>query len=176
MVKDALCQFSAESVVSTSTTKDVQPQISSASILSSQSLGIQNLPDNSDVASTVEDSCLLQRARYQQPALPLRTYTKVYKLGSVGRSIDVTRFKNYDELRHELARLFGLEGLLEDPRKSGWQLVFVDHENDVLLVGDDPWEEFVSCVRCIKILSPQEVLQMSREGIGIIHSATTPTQ
>ncbi|PWA54118.1 auxin response factor 19 [Artemisia annua] len=36
--------------------------------------------------------------------------------------------------------------------------------NDVLLVRDDPWEEFVSCVRCIKILSPHEVQQMSLPG------------
>ncbi|KAI4339920.1 hypothetical protein MLD38_024805 [Melastoma candidum] len=30
--------------------------------------------------------------------------------------------------------------LLSDPRGSGWILVYVDFENDVLLVGDDPWE------------------------------------
>jgi auxin response factor len=60
-------------------------------------------------------------------------------MGSVGRSIDVTRYRNYDELRQELARMFGMEGQLEDPM-SGWQLVFVDHESDILLVGDDPWE------------------------------------
>lgn len=36
--------------------------------------------------------------------------------------------------------MFGLEGLLNDPRGSEWKLVYVDYENDVLLVGDDPWE------------------------------------
>lgn len=66
--------------------------------------------------------------------------TQVHKLGSVGRSIDVQKFQNYSELRSELARLFNLEGLLDDPQRSGWQLVFVDNENDTLLVGDDPWE------------------------------------
>lgn len=65
---------------------------------------------------------------------------QVHKLGSVGRSIDVQKFQNYSELRVELARLFNLEGLLDDPQRSGWQLVFVDNENDTLLVGDDPWE------------------------------------
>lgn len=64
---------------------------------------------------------------------------QVYKTGSVGRSLDVTRFSNYAQLRCELARLFGLEGQLEHPR-SGWQLIFVDKENDWLLLGDDPWE------------------------------------
>jgi hypothetical protein len=32
-----------------------------------------------------------------------------------------------------------LEGQLEDAR-SGWQLIFVDKEDDWLLLGDDPWE------------------------------------
>ena len=65
---------------------------------------------------------------------------QVYKSGSVGRSLDISRFNNYDELHVELGHMFGIEGLLEDPRRSGWQLVFVDRENDVLLLGDDPWE------------------------------------
>jgi hypothetical protein len=52
---------------------------------------------------------------------------------------------------------------MEDPLQSGWQIVFVDNENDTLLLGDDPWEEFLSCVRSIKILSPVEVAQMSQE-------------
>nr|GEY43968.1 auxin response factor 19 [Tanacetum cinerariifolium] len=45
-----------------------------------------------------------------------------------------------------------------------WKLVYVDHENDILLVGDDPWEEFVSCVQSIKILSFSEVQKMSLDG------------
>ncbi|THU65140.1 hypothetical protein C4D60_Mb05t00520 [Musa balbisiana] len=72
------------------------------------------------------------------------TFVKVYKSGSFGRSLDITRFSSYHELRSELGHLFGLEGQLEDPLRSGWQLVFVDREDDVLLVGDDPWQELVS--------------------------------
>ncbi|KAJ7529258.1 hypothetical protein O6H91_15G040400 [Diphasiastrum complanatum] len=100
----------------------------------------------------------------------VRTYTKVYKSRSVGRSVDLNRFKCYDELRNELAVMFKLEGLLEDPQRLGWQLVFVDNENDVLLVGDDPWEEFVNLVRFIKILSPSEVLKMNQEGLQWMNS------
>ncbi|KAK3014169.1 hypothetical protein RJ639_009034 [Escallonia herrerae] len=70
----------------------------------------------------------------------------------------------YDELRNDLARMFGIEGQLEDPQRIEWKLVYVDHENDILLVGDDPWEEFVSCVQSIKILSAAEVQQMSLDG------------
>ncbi|KAM0950706.1 putative transcription factor ARF family [Dioscorea sansibarensis] len=98
------------------------------------------------------------------------TFVKVYKSGSFGRSLDITRFSSYAELRSELARLFGLEGQLEDPLRSGWQLVFVDRENDVLLLGDDPWQEFVNNVWCIKILSPQEVQQMGKQGVDLLNS------
>jgi auxin response factor len=65
---------------------------------------------------------------------------KVQKLGSVGRSVDVTRYKEYGELRSAIDRMFGLGGKLDDPSNSDWKLVYVDYENDVLLVGDDPWE------------------------------------
>lgn len=65
---------------------------------------------------------------------------KVYKRGAVGRSIDITRYSGYAELKQDLARRFGIEGQLEDGQRIGWKLVYVDHENDVLLVGDDPWE------------------------------------
>ena len=32
--------------------------------------------------------------------------------------------------------MFGVEGQMEDRGRVGWKLVYVDHENDVLLVGD----------------------------------------
>ncbi|KAL6888716.1 hypothetical protein ACP4OV_009742 [Aristida adscensionis] len=104
----------------------------------------------------------------QQPA----TFVKVCKSGTYGRLLDITRFSNYDELRSEVGRLFGLEGQLEDPLRSGWQLVFVDEEDDVLLVGDDPWQEFVNSVSCIKILSLEEVQQMGKQGIQLSNSAS----
>lgn len=65
---------------------------------------------------------------------------QVYKRGAVGRSLDITRYSGYDELKRDLARMFSIEGQLEDWKRIGWKLVYVDHENDVLLVGDDPWE------------------------------------
>ncbi|KAK8641972.1 hypothetical protein V6N13_011338 [Hibiscus sabdariffa] len=99
-----------------------------------------------------------------------KTFVKVYKSGSFGRSLDISKFSSYNELRGELAHMFGLEGQLEDPLRSGWQLVFVDRENDVLLLGDDPWPEFVNSVWCIKILSPQEVQQMGKRGLELLNS------
>ncbi|GAB4836133.1 Auxin response factor 8 [Ancistrocladus abbreviatus] len=95
---------------------------------------------------------------------PTQTFVKVYKSGSVGRSLDISRFSSYHELREELGRMFGIEGKLEDPLRSGWQLVFVDKENDELLLGDDPWESFVNNVWYIKILSPEDVRKLGNRG------------
>ncbi|KAE9603083.1 hypothetical protein Lal_00042383 [Lupinus albus] len=101
---------------------------------------------------------------------PTKTFVKVYKSGSFGRSLDISKFTNYHELRCELARMFGLEDELENPVRSGWQLVFVDRENDVLLLGDGPWPDFVNSVWCIKILSPHEVQQMGNNGLELLNS------
>ncbi|RID55341.1 hypothetical protein BRARA_G02608 [Brassica rapa] len=93
-------------------------------------------------------------------------FVKVYKSGSVGRSLDISRFSSYNELREELGRMFDIKGLLEDAFRSGWQLVFVDKEDDILLLGDDPWESFVNSVWYIKILSPDDVHKMGEHGEG----------
>ncbi|KAK1261419.1 Auxin response factor 12 [Acorus gramineus] len=114
------------------------------------------VPDN-------ESSGLLQDAG--QGDTQTKTFVKVYKSGSVGRSLDITRFSSYHELRKELGQMFGIEGQLEDPLRSGWQLVFVDRENDVLLLGDDPWEAFVNNVWYIKILSPDDVQRLGKSDI-----------
>ncbi|URD73862.1 auxin response factor [Musa troglodytarum] len=106
---------------------------------------LQDVPDSSAGTSSASiatnDYSLYRGSRKPACQQPLRTYTKVQKVGSVGRSIDVTRFSNYCELRSAVACMFGLEGQLDDPRGSEWKLVYVDYENDVLLVGDDPWEK-----------------------------------
>ncbi|TYJ16805.1 hypothetical protein E1A91_A09G008100v1 [Gossypium mustelinum] len=124
-----------------------------------------DFPLNSDIttSSCVDESGYLQSSEnVDQVNPPTGTFVKVHKSGSFGRSLDISKFGSYDELRCELARLFGLEGQLEDPQRSGWQLVFVDRENDILLLGDDPWQEFVNNVWYIKILSPLEVQQMGK--------------
>ncbi|XVF35985.1 hypothetical protein REPUB_Repub19eG0019200 [Reevesia pubescens] len=175
-LKDADFQNPSDCLVGNfSSSQDVQSQITSASLADSQAFSRQDLPDSSGGTSSSNvdfDSGLMQNNSWQQMAPRVRTYTKVQKAGSVGRSIDVTSFKNYDELISAIECMFGLKGLLDDPRGSGWKLVYVDYENDVLLVGDDPWEEFVGCVRCIRILSPTEVQQMSEEGMKLLNSAT----
>ncbi|XP_044496299.1 auxin response factor 6 [Mangifera indica] len=122
-------------------------------------------------SSCIDESGFLQSPEnVGQVNPPSRPFVKVHKSGSFGRSLDITKFSSYHELRSELARMFGLEGQLEDPLRSGWQLVFVDRENDVLLLGDDPWQEFVNNVWCIKILSTPELQQMGKRGIELLNS------
>ncbi|KAL6575339.1 hypothetical protein OROMI_012624 [Orobanche minor] len=145
--------------------RDIEADLSSG--INSQSFGVPKMsfkPGCSNDAHINETGFLDGGGMWPSQTQRMRTYTKVQKRGSVGRTIDVTRYKGYDELRHDLARMFGIEGLLEDPQRTEWKLVYVDHENDILLVGDDPWEEFVSCVQSIKILSSSEVHQMSLDG------------
>ncbi|XP_039051309.1 auxin response factor 19-like [Hibiscus syriacus] len=143
--------------------KDAQQELPSSIV--SQSFGVPDMTFNS-IDSTINHNSFTTRSALTPPPQfqRMRTFTKVYKRGAVGRSIDITRYSGYDELKQDLARRFGIEGQLENQGRIGWKLVYVDHENDVLLVGDDPWEEFVNCVRSIKILSPQEVQQMSVDG------------
>ncbi|MED6151241.1 Auxin response factor 8 [Stylosanthes scabra] len=116
--------------------------------------------------SCMQDSSeLMQSAGQVDPQNQMPIFVKVYKSGSVGRSLDISRFSSYHELREELAQMFGIEGKLEDPLRSGWQLVFVDRENDILLLGDDPWESFVNNVWYIKILSPEDMQKMGEQAV-----------
>lgn len=155
--------LSGNAVANYTTSKDAQQEMSSSMV--SHSFGVADLAFNSIDSNLTESSLLNRNSWGPAPQFQrMRTYTKVYKRGAVGRSLDITRYVGYDDLKRDLARMFSIEGQLEDRQRIGWKLVYVDHENDVLLVGDDPWEEFVNCVRYIRILSPQEVQQMSLDG------------
>ncbi|KAM7256898.1 hypothetical protein ACFE04_012639 [Oxalis oulophora] len=98
-----------------------------------------------------------------------RSCTKVHKQGSlVGRAVDLSRLNCYSDLLIELERLFGMEGLLQDPEK-GWRILYTDSENDMMVVGDDPWHEFCNVVSKIHVFTQEEVDKMT---IGIISDDT----
>ncbi|KAH1224970.1 Auxin response factor 4 [Glycine max] len=95
-----------------------------------------------------------------------RSCTKVHKQGSlVGRAIDLSRLSGYNDLLSELERLFSMEGLLKDPDK-GWKILYTDSENDIMVVGDDPWHEFCDVVSKIHIYTQEEVEKMTIEMIS----------
>nr|GMD78519.1 auxin response factor 2-like [Ipomoea batatas] len=90
-----------------------------------------------------------------------RSCTKVHKQGTaLGRSVDLTKFNNYDELLAELDKLFDFNGELKAMNKN-WMVVYTDDEGDMMLVGDDPWQEFCGMVRKIYIYTKEEVQRMN---------------
>uniref|UniRef100_A0A0D6QY18 Auxin response factor n=1 Tax=Araucaria cunninghamii TaxID=56994 RepID=A0A0D6QY18_ARACU len=92
---------------------------------------------------------------------PTRSCTKVHKQGiALGRAVDLTKFEGYAELVRELERMFNMEGELQDPSR-GWKIVYTDDEGDMMLVGDDPWQEFCSIVQKIFIYTSEEVEKMT---------------
>nr|DAD34105.1 TPA_asm: hypothetical protein HUJ06_004745 [Nelumbo nucifera] len=95
-----------------------------------------------------------------------RSCTKVLKQGiALGRSVDLTKFNDYDELIAELDRIFEFNGELIAPNKS-WLVVYTDNEGDMMLVGDDPWQEFCNIVRKIFIYTREEVQRMNHVSLG----------
>ena len=65
---------------------------------------------------------------------------QVHKQGvALGRSVDLSKFGDYDELTSELDRMFEFDGELMSSNKD-WQIVYTDPEGDMMLVGDYPWE------------------------------------
>ncbi|CAA3025760.1 auxin response factor 2-like [Olea europaea subsp. europaea] len=90
-----------------------------------------------------------------------RSCTKVHKQGAaLGRSVDLAKFNNYDELTADLDNIFEFNGELKAPNKN-WLVVYTDDEDDMMLVGDDPWEEFCSMVHKILICTKDEVQRMN---------------
>ncbi|KAG6653820.1 hypothetical protein CIPAW_05G102300 [Carya illinoinensis] len=88
-----------------------------------------------------------------------RNCIKIYKQGvAFGQSVDLTKFDGYSELIAELDRMFEFNGELIASKK--WLVVFTDNEGDMMLVGDDPWQEFCSMVREIFIYTREEVQKM----------------
>ncbi|KAL6622841.1 hypothetical protein ACP70R_032720 [Stipagrostis hirtigluma subsp. patula] len=90
-----------------------------------------------------------------------RSCKKVHKQGSaLGRSVDLTKFTCYSELITELDQMFDFDGELSSPRKN-WLVVYTDNEGDMMLVGDDPWDEFCNMVHKIFIYTREEVERMN---------------
>ncbi|KAK6795213.1 hypothetical protein RDI58_008666 [Solanum bulbocastanum] len=80
-----------------------------------------------------------------------RSRVKVHMQGvAVGRSVDLTVISGYDELICVIEEIFDIKGELS-PRIK-WQLVYMDDEGDMMLVGDHPWPEFCEMVRKLYIL------------------------
>ncbi|KAI4368781.1 hypothetical protein MLD38_017296 [Melastoma candidum] len=133
------------------------------------------LPDNKEGNS---DSILGQHKLFGFPLTPDASLApalcdsgkkgciKVHKQGNlVGRSIDIWKLNNYGDLLYELERLFNMEGLLRDPEK-GWRVLFTGSENDAMMVGNSPWNDFCDMARKIHIFTEEEVAELATGLIG----------
>ncbi|ONI36436.1 hypothetical protein PRUPE_1G585200 [Prunus persica] len=106
-----------------------------------------------------EKSCL--RSPQESQSRQIRSCTKVHMQGiAVGRAVDLTRFERYKDLLKKLEEMFDIEGELCGSTKK-WQVVYTDDEDDMMMVGDDPWHEFCSMVRKIFIYTIEEVKRLS---------------
>ncbi|KAH6801831.1 auxin response factor 9 [Perilla frutescens var. frutescens] len=126
---------------------------------------VENPPMISDDAPLDGEGCIKGQSKVPRKDVHTRHIhssrirTKVQMQGvAVGRAVDLTMLKGYDELTTELEEMFEIKGELR-PRAK-WEIVFTDNEGDMMLMGDDPWPEFVSMVRRIFICSSEDVKKM----------------
>ncbi|XP_041990875.1 auxin response factor 4-like isoform X1 [Salvia splendens] len=129
--------------------------------------GLKNVNSESNLKENVPSCKIFGFSLTEDPAAinlqgpSKRSCTKVHKQGSlVGRAIDLSRLNGYDDLLTELERLFNMEGLLRDPN-HGWRILYTDSENDMMVVGDDPWHEFVEVATKIHIYTQEEVEKLT---------------
>ncbi|KAJ3671596.1 hypothetical protein LUZ60_007675 [Juncus effusus] len=78
----------------------------------------------------------------------------------VGRKIDLTSYHSYQSLSHALRNMFfnflqtrhdNSNEKDEDANDSDFVLLYEDHEGDRMLVGDVPWELFITSVKRLYI-------------------------
>ncbi|KAI4296146.1 hypothetical protein L6164_036128 [Bauhinia variegata] len=118
-----------------------------------------NRSDVPSMSCDAEKSCL--RSPQESQSKQIRSCTKVHMQGmAVGRAVDLTRFDGYEDLLRKLEDMFDIKGELSGSTKN-WQVVYTDNEDDMMMVGDDPWHEFCSVVRKIFIYTVEEVKKLS---------------
>ncbi|KAK8967070.1 Auxin response factor 2 [Platanthera guangdongensis] len=134
-------------------------------VLESEQFSEQSKSGKSGDNTASAEKCAQSRpaidAQSRPPSGSIRSCTKVHKQGiALGRSVDLSRFSGYGELITELDKMFEFGGELMLSNQN-WMVVYTDNEGDMMLVGDDPWQEFCSMVRKIYIYTKEEVQKMN---------------
>ncbi|CAM0949925.1 unnamed protein product [Alopecurus aequalis] len=117
----------------------------------------------SDSGMANHQSCpeAMRSTQSKMQNLSTRSCKKVHKQGiAVGRSVDLMRFTCYDELIAELDQMFDFHGELKGSCKN-WMVVYTDTDDDMMLVGDDPWNEFCDVVHKIFIYTREVIRKMN---------------
>ncbi|CAN1353372.1 Auxin-responsive protein IAA31 [Linum perenne] len=68
----------------------------------------------------------------------------------IGRKLDLLAYASYEDMITTLDDMFGTH-ILCNQQVQYHVLTYEDKEGDWLIVGDVPWEMFVSCVKRLKI-------------------------
>ncbi|KAH9603873.1 hypothetical protein KSS87_013561, partial [Heliosperma pusillum] len=92
---------------------------------------------------------------------------------AVGRGVDLTHFDCYEDLLKNLEQMFDIKGELCGSSEK-WQVVYTDNEDDMMMVGDDPWQEFCSMARKIFIYTSDEVKRLSPKNKIYVAEDTKP--
>ncbi|KAI7743236.1 hypothetical protein M8C21_024874 [Ambrosia artemisiifolia] len=125
-------------------------------------LCVRSSDQKSDLSKDFKDQGQLQvspKEVQSKQSTCTRSRTKVQMQGmAVGRAVDLTVLKGYDELIDELEEMFEIKGELRS--RNQWEIIFTDDEGDMMLMGDDPWQEFCIMVKRILICSSQDVKKL----------------
>ncbi|CAL9135301.1 unnamed protein product [Musa textilis] len=159
-----LVESSAVEEISPPTTvscvRDEQP-VTSLDVESDQQSQPSNVKRSDTPAGSNEPEkpCLRSAQEYQSRLS--RSCIKVHMQGmAVGRAVDLTRLYGYDALLQKLEEMFNIEGELSSAVKK-WEVVYTDDEDDMMMVGDDPWPEFCSMARKIYIYTCEEAKRLT---------------
>ncbi|GFP80454.1 auxin response factor 1 [Phtheirospermum japonicum] len=165
------CRLFGIELLDHSTVEDTSPPLQLGAIIEDSHIPLdadyeqQSEPSNrnpSDVPSVScdpEKSCL--RSPHEPHSRQIRSCTKVHMQGiAVGRAVDLTRFDCYEDLLKKLEEMFEIFGELSGSTKK-WQVVYTDDEDDMMMVGDDPWHEFCTMVKKIYIYTTEEAKRLS---------------
>ncbi|XP_010421444.1 PREDICTED: auxin-responsive protein IAA28-like isoform X1 [Camelina sativa] len=89
-------------------------------------------------------------------------YVKINMEGvPIGRKVNLSAFNNYQQLSHAVDQLFSKKDSWDLNRQ--YTLVYEDTEGDKVLVGDVPWEMFVSTVKRLHVLKTFNASSLSRK-------------
>ncbi|CAE6121462.1 unnamed protein product [Arabidopsis arenosa] len=95
-------------------------------------------------------------------------YVKINMEGVlIGRKVNLSAYNNYQQLSHAVDQLFSKKDSWDLNRQ--YTLVYEDTEGDKVLVGDVPWEMFVSTVKRLHVLKTSNAFSLSpkKHGKGI---------
>ncbi|CAH8363178.1 unnamed protein product [Eruca vesicaria subsp. sativa] len=87
-------------------------------------------------------------------------YVKINMEGvPIGRKVNLSALNNYQQLSHAVDQLFSKKDSVDVNRQ--YTLVYEDTEGDKVLVGDVPWEMFVSTVKRLHVLKTSHISMLS---------------